>query len=578
MKKEKLITSLQNYKKELFLGPLFKVLEVIFELFMPFLMKYILDEGINKSIENNNYLPIIIPGLIILGLTLFGLFSTLICQYFASIASQGMGTDLRNRIFNKLNNLSLKEIDSFGREKILTILSNDTIRIQEGIAMVIRLVIRAPVLVIGSLIMSSFISIYAFYIFLVTTILLSLIIFIVFKISSKKVYKIQQTNDKLSVISNDFFQGVRVIKAFNKESDEIDKFKENTSLYYKETKINNFISSLVNPLTYLVINFAALLICYLVNYNSGLFGISSGSLAALITYLNQILTALVVISNLVLIFSRAFVAQKRISSFLNLNNSVENFSLYSNLKVNKGETLVSFNNVAFKYDVEHKNIVENLTFNILKGEKIGIIGGTGSGKTTIVNLIERFYDPSEGSIFYKGVPLKEYDLSTLRNEISFVNQKATVFKNSIKNNLLISNSNANEEEVFSALKDAEAFDFVSKYSDFYEHFLVEEGKNLSGGQRQRISIARGLIKKSEILILDDSTSALDFLTEKKVNKNIEKNKDLTLIKISQRISSLKNLDKIIVLDHGKIDGIGTHEELMNSSKVYKEIYESQIGI
>lgn len=578
MKKEKLITSLKNYKKELFLGPLFKVLEVIFELFMPFLMKYILDEGINKSIENNNYLPIIIPGLIILGLTLFGLFSTLICQYFASIASQGMGTDLRNRIFNKLNNLSLKEIDSFGREKILTILSNDTIRIQEGIAMVIRLVIRAPVLVVGSLIMSSFISIYAFYIFLVTTILLSLIIFIVFKISSKKVYKIQQTNDKLTVISNDFFQGVRVIKAFNKESDEIDKFKENTSLYYKETKINNFISSLVNPLTYLVINFAALLICYLVNYNSGLFGISSGSLAALITYLNQILTALVVISNLVLIFSRAFVAQKRIYSFLNLSNSVENFSLYSNLKVNKGEILVSFDNVAFKYDVEHKNIVENLTFNILKGEKIGIIGGTGSGKTTIVNLIERFYDPSEGSIFYKGVPLKEYDLSTLRNEISFVNQKATVFKNSIKNNLLISNTNANEEEVFSALKDAEAFDFVSKYSDSYEHFLVEEGKNLSGGQRQRISIARGLIKKSEILILDDSTSALDFLTEKKVNKNIEKNKDLTLIKISQRISSLKNLDKIIVLDHGKIDGIGTHEELMNCSKVYKEIYESQIGI
>ena len=573
---EKTWDSIKKYKKEFILGPIFKIVEVVFELMIPFLMKYMINTGIPSFQNNEGVGKILYPGLIIIAFCIFGFLSTLVCQYFASVASQGFGTDLRNRIFLKVNSLSLKDIDNFGRGNLINLITNDTTRVQTGIAMLIRLAIRAPVLVIGSLVCSFIIDYRVGLMFLVLIPIISLILAIILTKNSKNYLRVQQRLDDISNYSNDSLKGSRVIRAFNKENTIINQYKNKTEKYFNETKKANLVAALINPLTFLVVNVGIMLVIYFggnLTINNEL---TNGDLVALISYLNQILMALIVVSNLVIIFTKAFSSQKRIDQLLQSETSIVNYSKYKNIILNTGDEFINFDNVSFKYEDDGNEVISNINFKINKGEKIGIIGGTGSGKTTLIKLIERFYDVTSGELLYKGHNIKDYDLNKLHQEISLVNQRSVLFNGTIKSNILIGKKDANDEEIINALKNSEAYKFVKEYSDFIDHEVYENGKNFSGGQKQRLSLARALIKDSELLILDDSTSALDYLTDKNVRENINKMKDLTVIFISQRTSSIQHCDKIIVVDNGKIDAIGTHEKLLNTSLIYKEIYDSQV--
>ena len=573
---EKTWDSIKKYKKEFILGPIFKIVEVVFELMIPFLMKYMINTGIPSFQNNEGVGKILYPGLIIIAFCIFGFLSTLVCQYFASVASQGFGTDLRNRIFLKVNSLSLKDIDNFGRGNLINLITNDTTRVQTGIAMLIRLAIRAPVLVIGSLVCSFIIDYRVGLMFLILIPIISLILAIILTKNSKNYLKVQQRLDDISNYSNDSLKGSRVIRAFNKENTIINQYKNKTEKYFNETKKANLVAALINPLTFLVVNVGIMLVIYFggnLTINNEL---TNGDLVALISYLNQILMALIVVSNLVIIFTKAFISQKRIDQLLQSETSIVNYSKYKDISLNYGDEFINFENVSFKYEDDGNEVISNINFKINKGEKIGIIGGTGSGKTTLIKLIERFYDVTSGELLYKGHDIKDYDLDKLHQEISLVNQRSVLFNGTIKSNILIGKKDATDEEIINALKNSEAYKFVKEYSDFIDHEVYENGKNFSGGQKQRLSLARALIKDSELLILDDSTSALDYLTDKNVRENINKMKDLTVIFISQRTSSIQHCDKIIVVDNGKIDAIGTHEELLNTSLIYKEIYDSQV--
>ena len=573
---EKTWDSIKKYKKEFILGPIFKIVEVVFELMIPFLMKYMINTGIPSFQNYEGVGKILYPGLIIIAFCIFGFLSTLVCQYFASVASQGFGTDLRNRIFLKVNSLSLKDIDNFGRGNLINLITNDTTRVQTGIAMLIRLAIRAPVLVIGSLVCSSIIDYRVGFMFLILIPIISLILAIILTKNSKNYLKVQQRLDDISNYSNDSLKGSRVIRAFNKENTIINQYKNKTEKYFNETKKANLVAALINPLTFLVVNVGIMLVIYFggnLTINNEL---TNGDLVALISYLNQILMALIVVSNLVIIFTKAFSSQKRIDQLLQSETSIVNYSKYKDISLNYGDEFINFENVSFKYEDDGNEVISNINFKINKGEKIGIIGGTGSGKTTLIKLIERFYDVTSGELLYKGHDIKDYDLDKLHQEISLVNQRSVLFNGTIKSNILIGKKDATDEEIINALKNSEAYKFVKEYSDFINHEVYENGKNFSGGQKQRLSLARALIKDSELLILDDSTSALDYLTDKNVRENINKMKDLTVIFISQRTSSIQHCDKIIVVDNGKIDAIGTHEELLNTSLIYKEIYDSQV--
>lgn len=570
--------SLRRYKLYVIFGPIFKSIEVIFELFTPFVIRYIIDQGIEAGLENN-YLRIIIPGIILVLMCLLSFGFTFICQYLSSVCSQGFGTDLRNRIYKKIATLSSLDLEKIGKGNLLTLISNDTNRLQLGIANIIRLVVRAPLLVVGSLIMSIFISIEAFLILFIAVIIIAIPIILIFYFSSRQILKVQDSIDKVSSLSNDDLAGTRVIRAFNKEEYEINKFKKLSNQYYKDAKVNQTLNALVNPITYLVLNTAAIFVVYLGRDN--IFAnvpLSTGSLTALIQYLNQITTALIVTFNVVIVLTKAQSSRERVNAFFKIVPSIQDGTIVdTNIDYNKDE-IVKFNNVCFKYSDSEKNVVNNLNFAIRKGEKVGIIGGTGAGKTTIIKLLERFFDVTSGEILFKGQNIKDFNIKSLRKQISLVSQKTSIFNGTIKENVLMGKNDISDEEVVEALKEADAYSFVSKYEDTINHEIVESGKNLSGGQKQRITIARALIKKSDILILDDSASALDFLTDKKIRETIASKKDLTTIIISQRATSLKGCDKILVMDKGYIDSIGTHEELLKNSSIYKEIYESQVNL
>ena len=573
---EKALHSTKKYIPYFIIGPLFKVIEVIFELLTPFLMKYIVDEGFNAGTLDNDYTKIIYPGLIMIAFAVFGFCSTLVCQKLASIASQGTGTELRNKIYRKIINFSNSDIEHFGKGNLVNLLTNDVNRIQSVVAMIIRLVIRAPILVIGSVVCAFLIDIYAGIIFVSIVPLVMFIYFLILKISGKQYKKVQKQNDKIVEKTNDDISGIKAIKSFNNEEKEINEYEQLTSSYYFESKKAILTNELINPLTIFIVNVAIMAVIYLATYtfkSPFVVDLRKGDVVALISYLNSILLALIALCNLILVFVKGFSSNARINEFLNYKEVIDNKGKCIKDSLELKENLVKFNDVSLSFNNEN-NVLNHIDFEINKGETIGLIGGTGSGKTLLINVLERFYDFNEGEIFYKGINIKDYDISSLRDDIGLVSQKPHFLKGTIKSNMLIGKSDATDEEIIEALKMSKAYEFVSKYDDLLNHEVLENGKNFSGGQKQRLDIARGILRAKELLILDDSTSALDYLTDKEVRKNLKRKKITTLI-ISQRCSSIMDADRIYIIEHGEIVGVGTHKKLLKNNEVYKEIYASQ---
>ena len=569
----KLIHFMEDYKKEAILGPIFKLIEAILELFIPIVMAKIIDVGV----RNSDITYIFKMGGILILLGVSGLGFALICQYYASIASQGVGTSIRSALFKHINTLSHTEIDKIGTPTLITRLTNDVNQIQTGVAMIIRLGSRAPFIIIGSTIMAIALDLKLSIIFIVTTPLIALVIYFVMS-KSLPLYKIIQNKlDNISLITRENLEGTRVIKAFSKEKSEKLRFKD-ASNDLSGTSINvGKISALLNPITYIIMNLSIVAILWFggIRVNSG--SLTQGEVIAFVNYITQILLALIVFAQLIVTLTKASTSATRVSEILEIKSTIvekDNIKTHSS----KSETeFIEFKNVFFSYADSNEYSLSNISLTINKNETIGIIGGTGSGKSTLVNLIPRFYDATKGQVLINGTDVKDYTLNRLRSMIGVVPQKAVLFKGTLMENLKWRKKDATIDEIETALEISQSSSFVQAFPKKYDTNILQGGKNLSGGQKQRLTIARALVSNPEILILDDSSSALDFATDASLRKALkEKVKNTTVIMVSQRASSIKNADKIIVLDNGEIVGIGKHDYLINNCEVYKEICSSQL--
>lgn len=569
----KLIHFMKDYKKEAILGPIFKLIEAILELFVPIVMAKIIDIGV----RNSDITYIFKMGGILILLGVSGLGFALICQYYASIASQGVGTSIRSALFKHINTLSHTEIDKIGTPTLITRLTNDVNQIQTGVAMIIRLGSRAPFIIIGSTIMAMALDLKLSIIFIVTTPLIALVIYFVMS-KSLPLYKIIQNKlDNISLITRENLEGTRVIKAFSKEESEKLRFKD-ASNDLSGTSINvGKISALLNPITYIIMNLSIVAILWFggIRVNSG--SLTQGEVIAFVNYITQILLALIVFAQLIVTLTKASTSATRVSEILEIKSTIVE---KNNIKTHSSKSeaaFIEFKNVFFSYADSNEYSLSNISLTINKNETIGIIGSTGSGKSTLVNLIPRFYDATKGQVLINGTDVKDYTLNRLRSMIGIVPQKAVLFKGTLMENLKWGKKYATIDEIETALEISQSSSFVQAFPEKYDTNILQSGKNLSGGQKQRLTIARALVSNPEILILDDSSSALDFATDASLRKALkEKVKNTTVIMVSQRASSIKNADKIIVLDNGEIVGIGKHDYLINNCEVYKEICSSQL--
>lgn len=549
------------------IGPIFKLLEAIFELLVPLVIKNMIDIGINGD-GGKSYL--IKQGVLLLIFAVTGLCSTLVCQFIASRVSQRFGTDVRNDYFKHINSLSFKELDYLSTSSIITRQTNDIFNVEKSVAMLIRLVIRSPFIVIGSTALAFVINPVMGVVFLITGILLFIIFFMIMKLTLPRNKKIQKSLDNVTTITTENFTGVRQVRAFRKEEYEVNRFNdETTKLASLQVGLGKN-SAFLNPLTFIVVNAAIILVMYIGMYQMKTINLSVGDIQALVNYLNQILIAIIAVTNLVTIFTKAQASSVRINEVFDMKSSINDGSYEEGLDT---DVAIEFKNVTFNYNIDAYPAVSNLNFKVYKGQTIGIIGGTGSGKSTIVNLINRFYDTTSGDVYLNGRNIKDYKLSYVNHNISTVLQKSVLFNGNVIDNLRYGKKNASIDEINHALKVAQA-DFISKMPDGLNARVLQGGKNLSGGQRQRLSIARAILKNSPVLVLDDSSSALDYQTDYKLRMAIKELKKTTFI-ISQRASSIAYADQIIVLDNGKIDAIGCHDELIEKSKLYREICISQ---
>lgn len=549
------------------IGPIFKLLEAIFELLVPLVIKNMIDIGINGD-GGKSYL--IKQGVLLLIFAATGLCSTLVCQFIASRVSQRFGTDVRNDYFKHINSLSFKELDYLSTSSIITRQTNDIFNVEKSVAMLIRLVIRSPFIVIGSTALAFVINPIMGIVFLITGILLFIIFFMIMKLTLPRNKKIQKSLDNVTTITTENFTGVRQVRAFRKEEYEVNRFNDETSKLASLQVGLGKISAFLNPLTFIVVNAAIILVMYIGMYQMKTINLSVGDIQALVNYLNQILIAIIAVTNLVTIFTKAQASSVRINEVFDMKSSINDGSYEEGLDI---DVAIEFKNVTFNYNIDSYPAVSNLNFKVYKGQTIGIIGGTGSGKSTIVSLINRFYDTTSGDVYLNGRNIKDYKLSYVNHNISTVLQKAVLFNGNVIDNLCYGKKNASIDEINHALKVAQA-DFISKMPDGLNARVLQGGKNLSGGQRQRLSIARAILKNSPVLVLDDSSSALDYQTDYKLRMAIKELKKTTFI-ISQRASSIAYADQIIVLDNGKIDAIGCHDELLEKSKLYREICISQ---
>lgn len=577
---KKLLVYLKDYKKESVLGPLFKLLEATFELIVPLVMAAIIDTGVATG--DKSYIMKMCMVLVLLAV--IGLTCSITAQYFAAKAAVGFATKLRHALFAHIERLSFTEMDTVGTATLITRMTSDVNQVQNGVNLVLRLFLRSPFIVFGAMVMAFTIDVKAALVFVVTIPLLSIIVFGIMLISIPLYKKVQSALDKVLGITRENLTGSRVIRAFNKEDDETVHFNENNDLLTRAQIYVGKISALMNPLTYVIINGAIVVLVWTgaVRVDNGY--ITQGEVVALINYMSQILVELVKLANLIININKSIACGNRIQSIFEMQPSITDGSGQKVDKVRtdtadrseEAEYAVEFSHVGLTYAGAGDESLTDIDFKVKKGETIGIIGGTGSGKSSVVNLIPRFYDVTSGFIKVDGKDVKDYPLEELRGKIGTVLQKAVLFHGTIRENLKWGNPDATEEDLNRAITVAQAKEFVDNKEGRLDFEIEQGGKNLSGGQRQRLTIARAVVKKPEILILDDSASALDFATDAALRKAIrEMEGETTVFIVSQRAASIQHADRIVVLDDGKIVGLGTSEELLESCEVYQEIYNSQ---
>ncbi len=570
----KLLPYMKGYEKECVLGPLFKLLEAGFDLTVPIVTAAIIDQGIAN--QDKGY--ILRYGGMLLLLALIGLTCSITAQYFAAKAAVGFAARLRHALFAHIESLSFAEIDKIGTSTLITRMTSDINQVQSGINMALRLFLRSPFIVFGAMVMAFFIDVKAAFVFAVVIPLLALVVFGIMGISMPLYKKVQGALDQVLSSTRENLTGVRVIRAFHREREEEKQFGLHNHSLAKAQLFVGKIAALTNPVTYVMINLALVALLWVggVRINTGT--LSQGMVVALINYLSQILVELVKMANTIVLSNKALACANRIETIMEVQSSlgaVECLHEENRQSPDAGGQVI-FQQVSMGYQGAQEPSVEDINFVANPGETIGIIGGTGSGKSTLVNLIPRFYDVTEGSVKVDGRDVRSYSLEELRQKIGIVMQKAVLFKGSIRDNLLWGNENATEEELFEALELSQAMEFVEKKQKGIDSFVEQGGRNLSGGQRQRLTIARALVRGPEILIFDDSTSALDYATDAKLRSGL-KSLDYapTIFMVSQRTSSIRHADKIIVLEDGRAVGMGTHEELLANCPVYEEIHRSQ---
>ncbi len=576
----KLVKYLKPYLKQVTLGPAFKLFEAILELLIPLMMAKLIDNGVRANSSSYIYMM----GVIMVITAITGACSAFVCQYYASVASQGFGTTMRNLLFKRVQSFSLNEIDKIGVPSLINRITSDVNQLQFAVAMLIRLVVRVPFLCIGGLIMAMLINLKLSLILLV--IMPIFVVFIYFIMShTVPLYKaVQKKLDTLSVIIRENLSGVRVIRAFARLDKERERFVKSNREYSEASISVGLISALLNPVTTVVVNLGIAAILWFGGIEVYEGNMTQGEVIAYINYVNMILSALIVLANLVVTFTKAAASANRVNEILELEPSIVDktdltvitSSNELNYNKNDGIPIIEFRNVSFSYTESSEYALKNISLEIKKGQRVGIIGSTGSGKSTLINLIVRFYDTTEGSVHVDGINVKDYKQKELRDKIGLVPQKSVLFSGTIEDNLRWGNEKASKEEIEEAVKTSQAYEFIVKKEEGFKAIVSQGGTNLSGGQKQRLAIARAIVKRPEILILDDSISALDYATDAAFRRMLsEKLSDKTIIMVTQRVSTIRNADLIVVLDDGEIVGMGKNDYLLENCLVYQEIYNSQ---
>ena len=567
----KLVRYLKNYKLNLTLGPLAKLTEAIFELIVPLVMSDIIDNGIDGD---GGIEYVLTHGAIMVALGVMGLACALTCQYLAAKCSQGFGTELRNDLFRHINTLSFKELDKFGTPSIVNRLSSDVNQLQYMVAMLIRLVIRAPFLVIGAAVMAMTINLKLSLVFIAAAPLIAVALYFIMSRSIPLYKNVQQKLDKVAQITRENLSGVRVVRAFSEQEYEKDRFDKSADELTRGAIVVGRISALLNPATFVIINAAIIAILW---FGGGLVNtgeMTQGEVFAFVNYMTQISLALVVVAQLVVTVTKAIASGTRVVELLDAAPSITDEG-NAEVDTSVDAPAVKFDHVSFGYN-EGKYTLTDLTLTVPRGASVGVIGGTGSGKSTLVNLLARFYDVSEGSVELFGTDVKKYPLKQLRRTVAYVPQNTMLFSGTIRSNLLMGGRDADDETLWKCLETAQAASFVREKEKGLDSVVMQGGKNFSGGQRQRLAVARSLAARSDILVLDDSSSALDFATDLNMRTAINATRgDTTLFLVSQRATSLKDCDVIVVLDGGLVAGIGKHDDLLKTCDVYREIYLSQ---
>ena len=568
---KKLLVYLKDYIKESIIAPLFKLLEASFELIVPLVMAAIIDGGIGRGDKGYIYRM----SAVLIALAAVGFICSVIAQYFAAKAAVGFSTKLRHALFEHIETLSFSEMDTIGTSTLITRMTSDINQVQSGVNMVLRLFLRSPFIVFGAMIMAFTVDVKGALIFVVTIPLLSVVVFGVMLITIPMFKKVQASLDKVLCRTRENLEGARVIRAFDKQSSEIEAFADENTMLTNMQLLVGRVSALMNPITFIIINCATIAVIW-VGAGQVFDGIiTRGEVVALVNYMSQILVELVKLANLIILVTKSIACGNRIAEVFEVEPSVKS-DVTEAVSPVEGATAVEFDHVAMKYMGASEESLSDVNFRIEKGQTVGIIGGTGSGKSSLVHLIPRFYDVSSGAVKIDGVDVREYPLTQLREKVGIVMQKAVLFQGSIAQNLRWGNPDATDEELWKAIEIAQATDVVNGKAGKLDYQIEQGGRNLSGGQKQRLTIARALVKNPDILILDDSASALDFATDARLRTALRQMQgDKTIFIVSQRTSSIQFADKIIVLDDGDVAGIGTHNELLVTCDIYREIYESQ---